>query len=215
MNKFAILLTCCVKPLYLTKKDYKERKKLYLNVIDKWLNETSLEIYCVDSSNYDFKIKHPRFHMYSFMYKNKDADIGKTYGEVKSILNAYEYFKKQWKKDNLTYIIKITGRYYLESLEKWVKRKKYSNRDLWTQQEKDLPILHYLANFILGDWTNSEIFVCKISKLSNMFCKYDKSLVMERHLYNLTCKYNSSKLPPLKNTLKSKRGGDKLFLKYL
>ena len=94
--KFAVLLTCCVSPLYCSEDDIRKRKKLYLEVIRKWLKKTELEIYCVDSSVYKFdEIKNPRFHITSFLYKNKDKNIGKTQGEIKSLLYAYKSFKKE------------------------------------------------------------------------------------------------------------------------
>ena len=219
MNKFCILLTCCVAPLYCNEKEVKKRKRLYLRVIRKWLKETAFEIYCVDSSGYLFsEINDKRFHIYSFVYKNKDINIGKTHGEVKSILKAYKHFKKEWsqnEKKGYTHVIKITGRYYLEDLEKWCKKKNiiHSTRDLWTQREC-LPFPQSLAYYFLSH-TNSEIFICRISKLYNMFSRKEKDIYMERHINMLEEKYKYGKLPRLKNTLRSRRGGDNLFLEYL
>ena len=121
MNKFCILLTCCVSPEYCNEREIVKRKKLYLKVIKKWLKSTEFDIYCVDSSGYKFpEIENKRFHSYSFLYKNKDPHVGKSNGECKSILEAYKYFKRDLKK--YKFIIKITGRYFLEDLEKWTQR---------------------------------------------------------------------------------------------
>lgn len=219
MNKFVILLTCCVNPSYVTKKDSEKRKGIYLKVINKWLAETKFEIYCVDSSNYDFlEIDNSRFHICSFLYKNKDPTIGKTNGEVKSILKAYKYFKKEWKKKNYTHVIKITGRYFLEDLEKLTKSKRmlFSKKDLWTQQFYYRSFLSSIGAYFLPR-TNSEIFILRITKIYEAFSKNrkDKNIIMEHHLYLMEEKYRYGKLPKLKNTLKVKRGGDNLLLEYL
>ena len=89
MNKFCILLTCCVSPEYCNVREIVKRKKLYLKVIKKWLKSTEFDIYCVA------EIKNKRFHSYSFVYKNKDPNVGKSNGECRSILKAYKYFKRQ------------------------------------------------------------------------------------------------------------------------
>ena len=214
MNKFCILLTSCVSPLYCTEKEIGKRKKLYLKVIRKWLNRTEFDIYCVDSSGYKFKeIQNERFHVYSFVYKNKDPNLGKSNGECKSILKAYKYFKKDLK--NYTFVIKITGRYFLEDLEIWTKKmeNRRMRKDLYTQR-KCMPLPHSLAYYFLS-YVNSEIFVCRTSKLYDMFVKKDKNRVMERHLFDLEENIGKyGKLPYFKNTLKTKRG-DNLILKYL
>ena len=210
--KFAVLLTCCVSPLYCKEDEIRKRKKLYLKVIKKWLKNTDLEIYCVDSSAYKFdEIKNSRFHIASFLHKNKDKNLGKTQGEIKSLLYAYKYFKKKWKDLGYTHVIKITGRYYLEDLEQWTIKTK--NKDLWTQSYC-MPFPQSWISYFLS-YQNSEIFVCKISKLYEMFSK-NKNILMERYLYDLEdCgKYKVGKLPKLKNTLKTKRG-DNLVLEHL
>jgi hypothetical protein len=212
MNEFVILLTCCVNPLYCSKRECKKRKELFLKVIEKWLNETSFEIYCVDSSNYKFpEIDNSRFHLCSFLYKNKDPNIGKTNEEVKSILKAYKQIKKEWKP--FTHFIKITGRYYLEDLERWTKTKLKSKNDLWTQQDC-LPFLCSVVAYFLSQ-TNSEIFIFRISKIYESFSNKNKNILMERHLFSMEESYKYAKLPRLKNTLKSRRGGDNLLIKYL
>ena len=215
MNKFCILLTCCMSPMYCTEKEIEKRKKLYLKVIKKWLKETEFAIYCVDSSGYKFsEIENKRFHLYSFLYKNKDPHVGKSNGECKSILKAYKYFKKDFTKYN--FIIKITGRYFLNNLEKWTKKmeNRKMRKDLYTQR-KCMHLPHSLAYYFLS-YVNSEIFVCRTSKLYEMFSNKDKNTIMEEHLFNLEEQHvqKYTKLPYFKNTLKTKRG-DNLILQYL
>jgi hypothetical protein len=188
-------------------------KKLYLKVIRRWLENTQFNVYCVDSSNYTFpEIQNKRFHIYSFLYKNKDPRIGKSNGECKSI--AYKYFQQDFQQ--YKFVIKITGRYFLQDLEKWTKKMKNRkmSKDLYTQREC-MPLPHSLAYYFMS-YVNSEIFICRSSKLYNMFRKKDKNTLMENHLFDLEeeniGKY--SKLPHFKNTLKTKRG-DNLILKYL
>ena len=215
MNKFAILLTSCVSAVNCSKREIYYRKKLYLKVIDKWLTETNIPIYLVESSGYNFKIDHPRFKCVSFQQKVR-GNVEKSQAEAKSILYAYKKFKKEWK--DYTHIIKITGRYFLEDLEKWIHRHEKGERnlkiDIWHQNQEG-PFLRYLFSFIIGRWINSEIFICRISKLKSVL--YQVDTIMEEHLGKVieSGYYKFAVLPSFKNTLRSRRGGDNTFLEYL
>lgn len=217
MNKFAILLTCCVKPSNCSQKDFQIRKKMYLKVIRKWL-QTPFEIYCVDSSGYKFEeISDLKFHLCSFVYKISDPNKGKTHGEIKSIIQACQVFKKEW--IQYTHIIKITGRYYLEDLYTWTREQSSQEKiDFWFQSHHDIPLFfNQFVDLFLGYCINSEIFICKRSKLEGVFKQKKIDVIMERYLYTMMTSgnYTYKRLPPFKNTLKSRRGGDNLFLNYL
>lgn len=79
----------------------------------------------------------------------------------------------------------IIKRYFLEDLEKWTQKMKNKNmrKDLYTQR-KYMPLPHSLAYYFLS-YVNSEIFVCRTTKLYEMFYKKDKNIVMEKHLFQI------------------------------
>lgn len=119
-NNWIVLLTMCVNPNQLDKDPSKNvneisnyRKELYTNVINNWLNKTSLPIYVVESSGYNFDdIKNERLVVFSF---NGEPQPNSTVAEAKSILYALEQLKNY--DINYTHILKVTGKYYLDDIE--------------------------------------------------------------------------------------------------
>lgn len=218
MSRFAILLTTCVKPKYCNKSEIRQRKELYLRSIKCWLKNTKLDIYLVDSSNYDFhEINHKRFHMFSFKNRgNNDPHLGKSRGEVNSILKAYDYFKDEWVNKGYKYMVKITGKYYLKGLEDWLSSNN-KRIDLWIQHQRRLSVIESIGS-IVYNMVNTEIFICKLDKIVEIFkTKYSGNLIVERHM-NLIIesgRYKVSRLPPFKNVLKSKQANTGKILKYL
>ena len=213
MNNFCILLTTCInvknsKNDFIFNKNGKitsiseERIKLYEKVIKFYLENTDFEIYCVESSGNFFNIEHERFNFISCDINNINSS---SQGEIKSILYAYEYFKKEWKRKNMKYIVKITGKYILTELSHWVDKKevKTCNYDIWTQD-----IYHEKQN-------NTEIFICKICLLKKILKNYNNEL-FEEFMYKTinSNKYICAKLPKFKNVLKSVRA-DGNILEYL
>jgi hypothetical protein len=126
----------CVNPNQLDKdpsKDANEisnyRKELYTNVINNWLNKTSLPIYVVESSGYNFdNIKNERLVVLSF---DGEPQPNSTVAEAKSILYALEQLKNY--NIDYTHILKVTGKYYLDNIESILDILPH-NYDLYTQQ---------------------------------------------------------------------------------
>lgn len=119
-NNWVVLLTMCVNPNQLDKDQTHDankisnyRKELYTNVINNWLNKTSLPIVVVESSGYNFdNIKNERLVVLSF---NGEPHPNSSIAEAKSILYALEQLKNY--DINYTHILKVTGKYYLDDIE--------------------------------------------------------------------------------------------------
>jgi len=207
MNKFCILLTTCVnlkniRNEYIFNKNGSitsisgERKKLYEKVINFYLENTDIDIYCVESSGNHFNINNEKFKCLSI-----DVNDIKTSseGEILSILYAREYFKKEWKRKNITHIIKITGKYVLNTLKLWFNKDEtlIKNYDIWVQD------------------VGTEIFVWKISLIKEILKDYEGEL-FEDFMYKIinSNKYIYARLPKFKNVLKSVRA-DGSMLEYL
>jgi hypothetical protein len=100
--KCCILLTAYIK----------NREDIYYQSVKRWLDETMLNIYLVDSSNTGLTINHPRFHQFKFKQNDNFAAQNPSKYEITSILKAYDYFK--FKED---IVIKVTGKYFIPKLE--------------------------------------------------------------------------------------------------
>ncbi len=103
-------LKCCILlTMYVNNK-----KSLYENIVQRWLNETNLDIYIVDSSNTPLSIIHPRLFPYHFKQTDDFATLEPSKYEVDSILKANQYFN--FKKYDM--VIKVTGKYFIPDLER-------------------------------------------------------------------------------------------------
>ena len=203
-NNCCILLTMCVnvKTSYNNKNNSPEiRLSMYKEVIDKWLNNTNLDIKIVESSDYKFEeyASNPRIKIYSFLstseYHCKKCEA--TPYEAESILLAFENLNlKKYDK-----IIKVTGKYYLENFEKLINKIpsdaeiffQNTHRYYWSQQ-------------------NSEIFGCKTKYLEEIMeiildnTKYNMNF--ESSLYKIKDDYEIYRFPKIKLEKPVLRSGD-------
>jgi len=212
-----ILLTTCVtiKTNYFNKYNTpRERLNMYINVINKWLNNTNLDIYVVESSKYPFKefLNNPRIKIYSFESKSKYNCVScdATPYEAESILLAFKNLNlKKYDK-----ILKITGKYYLENFENLI-NKIPDDADIFFQNTQN------------QGWKqqNSELFGCKtiflepIMKLILLNSK--KNMNFESTIYLLNdIKINNKKLiiyrfPKIKLLEPIRRSGDNSIINEL
>ena len=118
-----ILLTTTVNTQnhisWLKQRNAKEREKMYINIINLWLSKTNFKIVVVENSGHNFNIKNERLELISFTYPKKDKNIldkmeAKGQHEMYSISYAC---KNSTFINNCNYVIKITGRYFIPSLE--------------------------------------------------------------------------------------------------
>jgi hypothetical protein len=115
---------CILLGMYIGTKP--ERRAIYENRAKKWLDNTSIDIYTVDSSgellftsDTDKKyFNHPRLHQYTFKQKGSQVMHGPSVAEKNSMIKAFKHFKKDFEKYEI--VFKITGKYFIPTFEKVV-----------------------------------------------------------------------------------------------
>ena len=128
-----VLLTTCINTINHPEKgkEGKERLDLYLQQIMKWITKTQLPIVVVENSNTDFLTSStelaelvaslPKERFVRFYTFQPDEWYGSaTAGEEKSIRYAMKQLQQEDEfvsSETLPYILKVTGRYYLENVE--------------------------------------------------------------------------------------------------
>jgi len=131
--------------LYQTNQD--ERKNTYLKSILKWLNETDFNIVLVENSGYQFeelqflleKYK-SRFEIITFYERELESckflenNNSKGASEVYSINYAYNNSNLLKKS---TFIIKVTGRYFVPELQEYLSKFDINNYDVLTQNDPE------------------------------------------------------------------------------
>jgi hypothetical protein len=193
-NKWIILLTTAVN-------NDEERKKIYISAINKWLNNTSFDIFVVESSGYNFdEIKNDRLHVYTFKF-NEKLNSSSQY-EAKSILNILNNIKNNEKYKESTHILKVTGRYYLENIES-VLNNLENNKDLYLQIHRNND----------DKWQNSEYLGIRKDLLSQLANTIKDKGLFENKLYIFSLDKDYIQFGPFKNNVK--RGGDNLLLSNL
>lgn len=189
--KWAILLTSCVR----TDKPDDPRMSYYLEAIKNWLENTTLPIFIVESSNYTFpEFANTRLKVCSFNLTNQ---LGPSQYEAKSIKYAMEYFKEELQ--SYTHIMKVTGRYYLniEHILPTIK-----NVDIILQSQYDDRI----------NWNNSEIFGYRKGIENDFLNTILDEGFMEMAIYKYGQSHSFERLPPIPNIKKIRRGGDNLII---
>jgi len=151
ISSTAIILTTTV---YVKKKidciyqsDSNERLSLYLKSILQWLEKTKFTIIVVENSGYSFpelskekEMYKNRFEVISFIEANEpDAQyLKKLTSKGASEIFAINYaYKRVEKLKNATFIIKITGRYYIPELESYLETHQLNDYDCLTQYNRD------------------------------------------------------------------------------
>ena len=190
---WCILLTTCVKRANATPQQTQEILNIYRTAIDKWL-ETDLPIIIVDSSDYEFKEYSGRLSICHFMCEETGSS---SISEAESILYAMKNSDAKYYKN----VVKITGRYYIEDFEDILAN--LGDANIYVQHRKDDKI----------KWQNSEIFGFKSILANEIFQPViDKSMHMEKRLWEFRQAASTTTFPPMPNVLKVKRGGDKMVV---
>jgi len=175
-----------------------ERKDLYITQINRWLLETTLPIFVVESSGYTFnEIKNDRLHVMTLNIPDK-LNSSSQY-EAKSILYAIQQMQHFQEYVNCTHILKVTGRYFLQNIETKLDTidKTY---DLYLQKHKQL------------NWRNSEYFGIRKELMSPLM-----ESVQNKLMENALSDYSDNKLyieiGPFENNVN--RGGDSNIIREL
>ena len=204
-NDTCVLLTTTV---YINTADYKNdynspksRLKIYIDSINKWLKNTNLTLYIVESSKYSFPEfkNNPRVKVCSFSSSNtiQCKECSATPYEAESILKAFNYFNlKKYNK-----IIKVTGKYYIPGMEKMI-------RDI--PPDADIFFQNTNENFLQKQ--NSEIFGCKtmyLTEIMNTIIDNSKrNMNFESTLYTIASNYKVYRFPLIRLETPIKRSGD-------
>jgi hypothetical protein len=204
-NKWCILLTTCVNNF--DEKEIYYRKCLYRQQILRWLNETELPIIVIESSGWTFPFiePHPRLYIISFTITEKL--LSSSHYEGASILYALNNLKNKNHPfyENSSHILKVTGRYFLQDLERQLENIE-SDKDLYLQIHRNNDI----------QWNNSEYFGIK-KELFFEFIEFadfeNKNQLIEHVLYEFSLLHSYQSFGTFPNNVQ--RGGDKLIIKDL
>jgi hypothetical protein len=204
-NDICILLTMCVNVKAGYAYSAKDRLELYLKVVQRWLDNTTFDIYIVESSGYPFLEfnGNPRIKIYSFVSKSifNCRGCSATPYEAESILLAYSALNLS----RYPKFLKVTGKYYLPGIESLVKdipedaQLYFQYRESYSQQ-------------------NSEFFGCQsklVPLIMNLILENSyKNMNFESTLYSIRNKFVIYRFPKIKLDQFTKRG-DNTVLKYL
>ena len=182
---------------YLYEIDPENRIQTYLKSVKKWLYETNLNIVLVENSGYNFNELNlekenfkSRFEFISFDEKQlpetkylQECRFGKGRHEIFAINYAYNHSKLL---KSSTFIIKITGRFYIPEFETFLKKYNLNIYDCIVQNNRERCELvgSHIKNFnhifdinidqehIEHVWRNRtsiypNILICKIFKIQD------------------------------------------------
>ena len=187
--------------------DPNERKNTYLKSVLQWLHETNFNIVLVENSGYNFdelnnekEIYKNRFEVITFTENNLEeanylkGEPSKGASEMFAINYAYKHSKLIHLSN---FIIKITGRFFINELEEYLSQFDLNNYDCLTQQNTnrcEMVGSHY-KNFV-------DIFNLKLINNNNQYDGHVESIWKLR-----TSKYNNNLLCKLFKIDKTQRGG--------
>jgi len=190
--KWCILLTACVLRNYSsTKFNY------YRKAIGAWLSKTTLPIFIVESSGYQFsEFSGTRLKVYTFSLSENLASSSQY--EARSIIAALEHFKTDM--TDYTHILKVTARYYVDNMRSI----------LYEGPPRQIYVQH-LKNDTLK-WNNSEIFGLRKRFFKQLLSPIVSLGYMEQAIYNFQTTHTCRILPPMHNCLGARRGGDNFLV---
>jgi hypothetical protein len=203
-NKWCILLTTAIG----AGNDIEYRKKLYLIQLEKWVTNTNYFIFIVESTgNGDFfnkmKYKYPdRIDIISInLEKNSSSSILEAY----SIKYAMNHILETSIGNDITHILKVTGRYFLDDIQNSLENV-IPNLDFYIQ-------IHTNHNI---RWQNTEYYGIRknlmIPMVNNVI---ENKKLMEHNFYNFINQnqFNLTTLGPFHNQIR--RGGDNMLIENL
>lgn len=202
MSSWIVLLTTCIKSFEKNNEDeIKYRKELYEKQINRWLNETNLEIFVIENSDYLYdNIKHARFHLMNIIFDKKFRSTSQY--EARSMLHAINIMKETDIFKKCTHILKVTGRYFLQDIEEKIKEKG-NNYDLYVQHINDLKTRSQ----------NTEYYGIRKEYIEDMLNNVKDVGLMEQCLFHYTLNKKCTILGPFRNDVR--RGGDGILYELL
>jgi hypothetical protein len=190
---------------------------LYKKQIVRWVEESNLPIFVVESSGIGFpelEKKYTNLHVITTTITEKKTS---SISEALSMLEAVKRMEDYDIYQNRRYIMKVTGRYFLEGAKDVIDTELRAGADFYVQRHFNDEIL----------WQNSEYFGMKkdfIPELANNVLM--NNMLMEHSLYNVTRHSPITGNVPASNQARFEffgegfensqaRGGDKLVINPL
>jgi hypothetical protein len=190
---------------------------LYKKQIVRWVEESQLPIFVVESSGIGFpelEKKYANLHVITMTITEKGSS---SISEALSMLEAVKRMEDYDIYQNRRYIMKVTGRYFLKGAKKVIDKKLRVGADFYVQRHFNDTI----------HWQNSEYFGMKkdlIPELANNVLM--NNTLMEQSLYNITRHSPIAGNAPASNQARFEffgqgfensqaRGGDKLVINPL
>jgi len=202
--RWVVLLTTCVFPsnsANMGNNNPEARKNLYVVQIQRWVNETTLPIFVVDTSGYTFDEipKSDRLHIMS--YKIPHPIFTSTEGEKIGLMYAMSQMSPMSpiSEYDFTHILKVTGRYFLEGIEHKLEKANTEEFDLFLQIHRNNK----------GQWQNSEYYGIRQDFMKDFITSIQGRL-MEQALYDFSSRVRFDFLGPFPNQIA--RGGDLLVI---
>ena len=59
-----------------------------------------------------------KIHLFQF---RQGRGVGSSTGEASAVVRATQHFRNRWKAQNVTHVIKVTGKYWLPEMENWIR----------------------------------------------------------------------------------------------
>ena len=209
--QWIVLLTMCVNVCgdLNNKSKIRQRGQLYINQLCKWLDETNLIIYVIESSSHGFIFKHfeekypHRLHIISFNALKLYPQWGGSSSLLEGASIQYAMDKIMQKELHCTHILKVTGRYFLPNIE----------HELASIKNNNVVLVQSHVNHAV-QWQNTEYYGMK-KELLNKFGKYSTqhNKLMEHNFYDFVKSRKKQILGPFPNDIP--RGGDGLVLNPL
>lgn len=204
-NKWIVLLTTCVKTTPINSiSNQQYRSNLYKKQIQNWLNNTNYDIVVVESSGSDIFSdfeRNKRLHIYKTIVTTCGSS---SQSEANSILYVIDQIKNEDFYLNCTHILKVTGRYYLQNIERILNNYPKQNMNFYVQQRKNPS----------NRWQNSEYYGIKKDLLKDMLEPVVITGFMEQRLYNfIDINRNVCVLPSFPNNIPT--GGSREILNPL
>lgn len=144
---WVVLLTMCFdRP---TVESVAEHTNIYRDVLDRWLTETGIHIFVVETSGYSLNLVHPRLTYLTFDDTSRHTVTSSSVLEANALVFAAKEMQSYAAFKNASHVLKVTGRYFLEDIE----------TKLHLLSKKPVKAL-YLQNHRNGkiSWQNSEYF---------------------------------------------------------
>jgi hypothetical protein len=202
--RWVVLLTTCVFPSNSTNRgnnNAEARKNLYVVQIQRWVNNTTLPIFVVDTSGYTFDEIPKSDRLFIMSYKIQHPISSSTEGEKIGLMYAMSQMSQmsQNLECDFTHILKVTGRYFLEGIENNLEKANTNEYDLFLQIHRNNE----------GKWQNSEYYGIRRDLMQDFITSIQERL-MEHCLYDFSSSVRFDFLGPFPNQIA--RGGDLLVI---